>query len=160
MKTRYLFPHKYKIFGWIILLIGLILGIVLLNFDLDAPNLTTKVLALFGSDEIFIMGRENSLFINNNIADEIASLFIIIGGLLVAFSKIKSEDEYSSKIRTESLIWATYVNYSILIVSIIFVYNSPFFRIMIYNMFTILLFFILRFHFVLYKTKKLLSDEE
>lgn len=160
MKTRYLFPHSYKLFGWIILLIGMILGVILSLNDFDYPNWSTNVFPLIGEKEGFFTSNVSRTWSENNIADEVASLMIIIGGILVAFCKLKDEDEYSATIRTESLIWATYVNYIILILSIVFVFDMPFFNVLIYNMFTILLFFILRFHYLIFKTKKMIHNEE
>ncbi|WP_457619064.1 hypothetical protein [Lutibacter sp.] len=95
----------------------------------------------------------------NNVSDEIASILLIIGGILVSFSKTRDEDEYILKIRMESLIWATYVNYIILIFAVLFVFDYTFFNVMIWNMFTVLLFFMIRFHYVLYKSKKIIEDE-
>jgi hypothetical protein len=60
----------------------------------------------------------------------------------------------------ESIIWATYVNYGVLLLAVIFVFDIAFFNVMIVNMFTILIFFILRFHYVLYVTKKGINNEE
>jgi len=40
------------------------------------------------------------------------------------------------------------------------VFDMAFFNVMIFNMFTILIFFMLRFHYVLYKTKKTTEHEE
>jgi len=99
-------------------------------------------------------------FTENNILDEIAGLLIIIGALLIAFSKEKLEDEFIAKIRLESLVWATYVNYAILLLSIIFIYDLMFFWVLVFNMFTILIFFIIRFNWVLNKTKNQIRDEE
>ncbi|OYT14638.1 MAG: hypothetical protein B7C24_17275 [Bacteroidetes bacterium 4572_77] len=96
----------------------------------------------------------------SNIIDELISLLILIGGLFIAFSKQKSEDEFISKIRLESLVWATYINYAILILSVIFIYNMAFFWILVFNMFTILFFFIIRFNWSLYKFKNQISNEE
>lgn len=38
MKTRYLFPNSYKKIGWVLLVIGLILGIILLLNDFEYPS--------------------------------------------------------------------------------------------------------------------------
>jgi len=160
MKTRYLFPNSYKLFGWIILIIGMVLGIILSINDFEYPNWSANVFPLIGEKEGVLTSNVSMAWSDNNIADELASLMIIIGGILVAFSKLKDEDEYSATIRTESLIWATYVNYIILILSIVFVFDMPFFNVLIYNMFTILLFFILRFHYLIFKTKKMIRYEE
>ena len=72
----------------------------------------------------------------------------------------KTEDEFISRLRLESLVWATYVNYIILALSIIFIYDEVFFWVMILNMFTILLFFLLRFNWILSRTKKQMAHEE
>ena len=161
MKTRYLFPHKYKALGWVLFGLGMILGITLSFNEFEYPDWTAKVFPLIAEKEAGLFTRNVRMeWSDNNIADEIASILIIIGGILVAFCRLKDEDEYTSTIRMESLIWATYVNFIVLILSIIFVYDMPFFHVMIYNMFTILLFFILRFHFVMFRTRKMLINEE
>lgn len=159
MKSRLLFSHKYKPLGWVLFLIGAVLGTILMLNDFDIPNWEIEVFPLIAEEGIL---SKNSAFewSTNNIADEIASLLLIFGGVLVSFSKTKDEDEYISKIRMESLIWATYINYAVLILAILFVFDMSFFSVLIYNMFTLLFFFMLRFHYVLYKSKKAISYEE
>lgn len=158
MKSRFLFSHKYKPLGWFLFLIGLVLGIILMFNDIDYPKWEMNVFPLIGENDIF--SKTPFTWNKDNIADELAAILLIIGGILVAFSKTKDEDEFISKIRMESLIWATYVNYLVLLFAILFVFDLAFFNVMICNMVTILLFFIIRFHYVLYKSKKIVSDEE
>ena len=159
MNSRFLITHKYKPLGWFLFGIGLVLGIILMVNDYDYPNWEVHVFPLIGETGFWSSNPAFEWNVNN-ISDEIASLLIIIGGILVAFSKTRDEDEYISKIRMESLIWATYVNYFILILAILFVFDMSFFSVLIYNMFTILLFFMVRFHYLLYKSKKVFEDEE
>ncbi|REE80674.1 hypothetical protein BX611_2323 [Lutibacter oceani] len=158
MKSKFLFSHKYKSLGWLIFFAGMVLGTILLLNDIEYPNWEVNVFPLISENDIF----SNPAFEwnSNNIADELASILIIIGGILVSFSKTKDEDEYISKIRMDSLIWATYVNYIVLVIAILFVFDLSFFNVLIYNMFTILLFFMVRFHYVLYKFKRSISNEE
>jgi uncharacterized protein YacL len=158
MKTRYLFSHKLKHFGWVLFIAGLILGIILMANDFEYPNWEMNVFPLIGENDIF--SKTPFTWNKTNIADEVSAVLLIIGGILVAFSKTKDEDEFISKIRMESLIWATYVNYLVLLVAVLLLFDFTFFNVMICNMFTILFFFILRFHFVLYKSKKDVSNEE
>lgn len=158
MKSRFLFSHKYKPFGWFLFLIGLVLGIILMFNDIDYPKWEMNVFPLIGENDIF--SKTPFTWNKDNIADELAAILLIIGGILVAFSKTKDEDEFISKIRMESLIWATYINYLVLLFAILFVFDLAFFNVMICNMVTILLFFIIRFHYVLYKSKKIVTDEE
>jgi len=158
MKLNYLFPHRYKKIGWIILIPSLILGLYALITDYSPDFFDTRVLAI-SADEIF---SEKKIFgiVKDNILNEINGILIIISLLLVAFSKELNEDEYISKIRLESLVWATYFNYGLLLFSIIFFYGFAFLWIMEFNMFTILIFFIFRFNWEIRKLKKLQSDEE
>ena len=84
----------------------------------------------------------------------------IIGALLVSFSKEKNEDEFIAEIRLSSLLWAVWVNYILLLVSFLLVYGSPFIEVMVYNMFTTLLIFIVRFNHLLYRNRKTVPDEK
>ena len=158
MKSRFLFSHHYKPIGWVIFVIGFILGIILMLNDYNYPEWEVSVFPLISENDFF--SKPAFEWSTNNIADEMVSVFMIVGGILVSFSKTKDEDEYISKIRMESLIWATYVNYIILIISILFVFDISFFNVLIFNMFTILLFFMVRFHYELFKLKNVKEDEE
>ena len=158
MKTNYLFPNQFKKIGWLLFIPGIILGIVYLIYQTDINFLDVTIFSIaeepiFGHTAFFS-------FSENNILDEITGLLLIIGALLVAFSKEKSEDEFISKIRLESLVWATYINYVVLILSIIFIYDLTFLWVLVFNMFTVLVFFLIRFNWVLYKSKNQIQDEE
>lgn len=158
MKTNFLLPHKYKVFGWVLLILGLISGIFLYATDFEPDMLTVKVLSIYNGDALF-SGTDEGWFklIENGIIDELAALAIIIGGLIVGFTKEKVEDEFIYKLRTESLVWAILVNYTILALAVIFVYDMLFFNVMIFNMFTPLFIFIIRFNFL--KLKSTSHDE-
>lgn len=158
MKLNYLFPNKYKKIGWILLIPSAILGLITLILDYEPGFLDFKVPAVF-IDGIFTDKYFYGI-ISNNILNEILGVFTIIGSLMVAFSKERSEDEYISKIRLESLVWAVYVNYAILLISFLFIYDLSFLWVMIFNMFTILLFFIIRFNWQISKLKKLAGHDE
>jgi hypothetical protein len=58
------------------------------------------------------------------------------------------------------LLWAVFVNYILLLLSFIFIYGTRFFNVMLYNMFTVLIIFIARFNYVLYKNSKSLKNEK
>jgi len=158
MKLNYLFPHKYKRIGWIILIPAVLLGLFTLITNYEPYLLEFNVPAIF-AEKLF---GENEYFkmINNNILNEILGVLIIVSGLFVAFSKEKLEDELISKIRLESLVWAVFLNYAVLLLAIIFIYDMPFFWVMIFNMFTILIFFIIRFNWQIYRLKNAADYEE
>lgn len=159
MKTKILFPNHFKRIGWIILIPSAILG-VLSVFDVIKFGFLSnvKMFAIYSDDfpgSSIIFG-----FVKNNISDEILGIMCIVGAILVAFSKEKHEDEFIAKIRMESLVWAIYINYAILILCMLFFYSIGFLYVMIFNMFTILIFFIIRFYYQLYKSNKSMSHEK
>jgi len=104
MKTKLLFPNRFKRIGWILLVPSTILGILCLFNNYELGFLDVKVFSIY-SDSFF--GPDtNSGFKDNNITDEIAGVLFIIGAAFVAFSKEKQEDEFIAKTRMESLVWA------------------------------------------------------
>jgi len=152
MKTSYLLPHKYKTLGWILFIIGLSAGFIFVFNGYEANLLEIDVLSIFNDSNFF--GSEKGFFkiIKNSIVDELIALAIIVGGLLVGFSKEKIEDEFIYKLRKDSLVWAIIFNYMVLVFTILFVYDFTFFHVLVFNMFTPLMFFVIRFNFLRLKS--------
>lgn len=149
MEPRFLFPHRFKLIGWIIAIPSIILGLFVLINDFSFDFLSFKIPFRYFFDEQVFDDSKNE-FSSFNFTNEIAIIGSIIGLLLAAFSKVKVEDEYVSKIRLESLQWAIYLNFALLIIATIFVHGFAFFNVVIYNMITPLIFFVVRFHYILF----------
>jgi len=160
MKLNYLFPSKYKKIGWVIFFPTLIFGLYTVIYEFEPDFFDFNVFALFVEDLNFNENSNSFRLVNNNILNEILGLLMVVSSIFVAFSKEPDEDEFISKIRLESLVWATYVNYAVLILAFVFVYGFSFFWVMIFNMFTILIFFIIRFNIQIRKFKKSVINEE
>jgi hypothetical protein len=159
MKTRYLFPHSFKKVGWVLLIPSVLVGLLMTMEIVDFPELEMKVFNIAMLD-IFNSQKPPVRWTENNVLDELVCIFIIVGALLVACSKEKTEDEYIAKIRLESLLLATYINYGLLVLAILLVYDMAFLSVMIYNMVTLLLIFLVRFNFILYRNTKANRYEE
>lgn len=157
MKSNYLLPYKWKKAGWMVLIPSVLLGVLFMVFQYEAAWLDMQTFSIFHEP---IMGK-GSLFtlVDNNIADEILGVLIILSALVVAFSREEQEDEYISNLRLESLVWATYVNYAILLFAILFITEMSFFWVMVFNMFTILIVFIIRFNWMKRKSLALAYEE-
>lgn len=156
-------PNKLKKIGWFLLIPSTILGIIqiislngsgLKFLDLRIFTIYSGSFAPWGSPPV-IFG-----FDKVNLSGTIIGVLFILGAVMVAFAKEKQEDEFISKIRLESLLWATYINYAILFFCFLFFYGVGFMYVMIFNMFTILVLFILRFNYVIYRTSKSLQYEK
>ena len=150
MNTRFLFPHRYKAVGWVLFAVGAVLGVLSLHFHLEPEWLSVRLPAalrtvLLGSATE--PGRHNFL-------PELSGLLCIVGALLAACSRERYEDEFIKQLRLESLLWALYVNYALLALALLLTYGALFFDLMVYSMFTPLVLFLLRFHYVLYRASR------
>lgn len=135
-----------------------ILGVILSFTNFETFPIKARVFAIF-NDEVF---GETQLFsiTEVNITNTIVGILFIVGAIFVGFSKEKSEDEFIAKLRLSSLLWAVWLNYILLLFAVLFIYGMAFFTVMVYNMFTVLLIFIFRFNYILYKNTKIVSDEK
>ncbi|WP_312075726.1 hypothetical protein [Chryseobacterium sp.] len=149
MKTLQLFPNRFKSIGWFIFVPSLIFGLITLSGIFNFPEISLPVVynsGFFGSeDRGFLQNTEINLFSN------LFGILIIIGGILVGFSKEKTEDEYISSLRLRSVFWSLIVSYSIILILFLTVFGSVFLTIMILTMFLPLVLYVFRFNYLLLK---------
>jgi len=153
MKTKLLLPNQFKKPGWILLIPSTLLGLFIIIFDYRFDFLDARIFTIYSGSFL----PEKSVlfgFIDENLTNTVVGILFIIGALFVAFSREKTEDEFIAKTRLESLLWATYINYGILLICFVFFYEMEFLYVMIFNMFTILVIFIIRFYYMLHRAKK------
>jgi hypothetical protein len=159
MKNSYLFPNKYKKIGLLLFVAGFTLLIMGLLFDVDVELSSLDIkMPVIVNNPIF-SERHYFQIVETNITIQIIILSIIIGGLLLGFSKERVEDELIRDIRNKSLVWAVYLNYSLLILSLFVVVDLDMFTMIVLNVFTLLLFFIIRFEWKKYVLKKTSHEE-
>ncbi len=143
MKSTYLLPYRFKKLSFIIFITSLLTLIISMMIDWTPNSFKVPVFAII-SQEIL----QDSIYfewIESNVWYDLLCLLIIVFGIVFAFSEEKIEDEYISNLRLRSLVKAVYCNYAILILAIIFIYNLSFFTVLLLNMLSTLLLFILIF---------------
>lgn len=154
MTKELLLPHSFKKIGWVILIPTLLLGVLML---IDGFNgyptylMPAKGTACYETLCSATTGRA----LNN-----IALVGICIGGIFVACSRERIEDEMISRIRLNALLTALYVNYALLIATALCTYDLSFLYVMIYNLLTMLLIFLAVFRWKLWRLKHAVADEE
>jgi hypothetical protein len=152
MKSSLLLPSRFKWIGIIILIPSLILGILVRFREFSFEFLTIP-------ESVSVEKSTRISFDEKiNLTDEFALTGLIIGLLFIAFAREKHEDEFINRLRLESLQWALLFNYVLLLLATWLVHGFGYIDVMMYNMLTILLFFILRFHIVLYKNRSSVND--
>lgn len=141
MKPFFL-PNTYKKIGWVLLLPSFVVGfvIIILGYPfINEPSI--NVYGFFGNEF-----RRGQIMVLPNLT----SILFLIGGILVMFSKEKKEDEYINQIRLSSFQFSVFVNYTLLLISMFFIHGIPFFHVMVYNLFTIIIIYILRFQYLIF----------
>lgn len=87
---------------------------------------------------------------NYNLTMDVAITGLIVSLIMIAFSKLKHEDEYLVQIRLRSLQIAVYINYAAFLIATFAVNGLNYLGILMYNVVTILVAFILVFNYNLY----------
>jgi hypothetical protein len=143
MSTKYLFPYNSRFLG-----IGLILVHIPIKllWDHFYPNGYEQHLSSSGSSE-FLFSAPHLFFIGT-------TLMMLVGLFLVAFSRERVEDEQIIQLRLDSLRWSIYLNYAILLFSLIFTHGGDSNHILMLNIWLPLLFFILRFQWVIFRLNR------
>lgn len=145
-----LLPHTYKKIGWSLFLPSLLLGLFFLILPNTQFNSRIVTYGFFGN-EMLSHSKPSFRFDEIELIPNLISILFLVGGLLVMFSKEKKEDEYINQIRLNSLQYSVFSNYILLFISFLFIHGFPFFQIMVYNLFTIIVIYILRFQFLIYQ---------
>ncbi|MFN0216981.1 MAG: hypothetical protein ACKVT2_22210 [Saprospiraceae bacterium] len=151
MKNSLLISHRWKTLGWILTIPAILAGIWFIS--LDFPDEILKITVSPWMQ--WFLWIDQGLFNSNTgtktiaLLDELISISLLVGLLLLAFSKEKIEDEWIQLVRLESLQWAILINTLLLIAFTIFTHGFPFLNVMIFNMFTPLLVFVGRFYYIL-----------
>ena len=150
MKTL-LFPHRFKRVGWVILPFILILDVVMMILiHTELLQNTTGII----HKTLNFVNSSTELFAN------IAIIGSIICMLFITCSREEVEDEMISGIRLQALLIALYVNSAILIVASLIFYSLDFLNVMMYNIFTIPLIFMVVYLWKMWILKRGAGDEQ
>lgn len=154
MKNSLLIPNRNKVVGWVVLLASVVLGCFCLYNEFRIPDFQIYRLPNNGEDSPFS-------FADYNLTNELAIFGVTLGLLIIVFSKEKIEDEYIGVLRLKSLQWAVLVSYIVLLIINFSFYGIAFLMILVYNIWTIPIIFLVRFNYSLYRFRKEgVSDEK
>ena len=143
MKSKFLFPYWCRYLGW---------GLVLLHVPLSMLGRSHGMINIMDAQlqDQGIFAGEHLFFIST-------TLIMSAGLFLVAFAKEKIEDEQIWQVRLDSLRWAIFINYLVLIISLVFIEDVP--HMLELNLWVPLIFFIIRFRWVIWRLNQSLKRE-
>ena len=150
MEKIFLLPNGFKKVGWIILVPTFVLGVLM---TIDGYNGFPSFLL----PEWIPLAMKRVLTSDwvGKILNNVAIIGICLGCLFVACSRERVEDELIGR-----LLIALYINSSVLIILSLFCYELLFLNVLVFNMFTNIIIFLIVFEMKLWKLKKSLRDEE
>lgn len=156
MKKTFLLPHSFKKAGWAILIPTFVIGFMMFIDGCNGfPGYLMKGLDPAGGLYRVLDSDAMTAILNN-----IAIIGICAGSLFVACSREPIEDELITQVRLNSLLIALYLNTAFIIVSALCFYELDYLYVMIGNIFTVLLVFLIVYEVKLWQLKKSLSHEE
>ena len=147
MKKNYLFPHHFRMVGWVLAIVAVVGYLWLPEIHFKMPSLYFDT--FFDDDNesgFFRMARTNTL--------SIAMPLLTIGLLFIGFSKEKVEDEFVHYLRAQSLIWSTYVTAALFIIATILIYGIAYIIVPYLVFYAFLILFIIKFRIELHRFNK------
>ena len=129
MKKEWLFPHACQKIGMVLSVLfglGCLLWLFWWSDTLECWQ---------GWDELFVIG-------------------LLVGLLLAAFSRERDEDEYMTRLRYESLVWAVLADSLFVVIATLTVYGPDYVYVLLVQLFLQLILYIVRFRIVLRRVRK------
>lgn len=156
MKTNnYLFPTPFRKIGWTI---SIPTAVVLLCYLFSSPW-EAQPPTFFSSFKKLWM-NVTDVFCGGALFAAICMVLLMIGLLFIAFSKEKTEDEFITKLRSDSLIWAVLANAVLMALLSVLIYGGWFLFVSFFNLYSVLVLFIIKFNLAMNKFKKEIGNEE
>ena len=126
MKRDYLLPSRFRLWGWVLLVPSVVLGLCFIND--------------WGPDFDWM--------------DELSVIGLTLALLFIGFARCCQEDECVSALRLKALTLAVLAEYIVLVAGTLMYHGFAYLDFVIYNMFTVLVAFVLLFHGLVWAWRK------
>jgi len=152
-KFSFLLPKGIRPLGFIFTAAGIILAVIRFYFGYKPELLKRNVLAIYSHylDSRFMQ------VIKNQLIEEVAGIFFMLGIFLIAFTKEKDENEKTNEIRLRAFFIAAYLNVVFVLMSLLFTFGMGFMYMVMVNMAFWLIAYIISFRLMLAGHRKRLS---
>jgi hypothetical protein len=138
-----LLPKVYKTIGSILLIPGIILYIIRFPLGSSIKFLNIKVFAIYSQ----YLDSKYFVWLEHNITQELCGILLLTGLVFIAFSREKKENEIIRSLRIRSFILSFYINCSFLIAALLFTYGIAFLEMILFNMTSGLLLYVIIFRY-------------
>ena len=142
-----LIPRQFK---WLGLILIVIAGFLYFYFDWYNIRLEVPVFAVYSS----FMRTRYFVFSRTNFTDELTLLLALAGFMMIVFSKEKNESDEIKLVRYKSLVQAVFINSLFMAFSILFIYGSGFIAMLVFNVISVYLIYLIIFAFQRRKSQR------
>lgn len=142
-------PKGFRPLGIILSVIGIILLILVHQFNYKPDFLNLKVFAFYS----FYIEAKSFTFITHQMIQEIAGVLQVVGLFFIAFSREKVESEFLDALRLKAFLISAYLNLFYLLISILFFFGFGFVGTLVVFIVFWLAAYILVFRYLLYRFK-------
>ena len=152
-KKDLLLPVVFRTIGSILLIPGIILYIIRFPLGSSVKFLNIKVFAIYTQ----YLDSKYFVWLEHNVTQELCGIFLLTGLIFIAFSGEKKESEFTRAVRIRSFILSSYINCAFLIAALLFTYGIAFLEMIMFNMISGLLFYIIIFRYYCVKYRQYIS---
>ncbi len=142
-----LIPRQFK---WLGLILIVIAGFLYFYFDWYNIRLEVPVFAVYSS----FMRTRYFVFSRTNFTDELTLLLALAGFMMIVFSKEKNESDEIKLVRYKSFVQAVFINSLFMAFSILFIYGSGFIAMLVFNVISVYLIYLIIFAFQRRKSQR------
>jgi uncharacterized membrane protein len=151
---KFLLPPKFKLIGTSLLIIGILFGIIRFIYGIKLSFFDLKWFAVYSK----YFETKSLTFLENNFGEEIPILFILIGLLFISLAKENIENEITTSKRIFAFVFSFYINSLFIIGAVLFTFGIGFVEMLIFNIFSYWIIYLIVFHFSTYKTKRVIDS--
>ena len=135
-----LLPYTWKFVGLLLTLCGIVMAGFYVWFDVRIMLPVFAVYSSFLETKIFTSFR-------TNVADEITLLLLIAGLGFIVLSREKIETETTDSIRKKAFVRSLEANSIMLLLAVMFVFGTGFVYAMVFNLISVLVFYLIFFYY-------------
>jgi hypothetical protein len=149
-----LLPFKFRPWGYLFAITGVILLILRFKFGLKPDFLTSRVFALYSD----YLQTKYFQIISNQLIEEISGLLILAGLFMIAFSREKVDFEQANSLRLKAFCISAYLNTAFLAIAILLTFGFGFVYMLIINMVIPLVIYTVSFRILKYRSTRIKND--
>jgi hypothetical protein len=142
-----LLSFRWKLVGILLSILGVMLSIAYIWFDYRFK------IPVFAVYSVFLETKTLEVF-RTNFADELIMLLLISGLGLIIFSKEKKEVDGLDQFRLIAFAKALIANIVLLLFSVLFIYGSAFMALLVFNLLSFFVFYLIFFYVKLVNRKR------